>query len=73
MKHFGFSRQWIEVLLDDLHRLELLDWTRKNRQTQREYTIAISDDNDSTPDGKYWALTKTIRLVTTSIRAKTRF
>jgi hypothetical protein len=46
MKHFGFSDTWIELLLDDLHQLGFLNWTRANRQGHREYTIIVSDSDD---------------------------
>jgi hypothetical protein len=81
MKHFHFSRQWVEILLDDLHQLGFLNWTRANRQAQREYTVIVSDSdgkdspncdaNYSNPDDNDSSpnpvLTTTIQPLTTII------
>lgn len=60
-KHFGFTREWIYKLQDYLKALGFLNWTRKNRQAGRTYTITIpdvnysldSDVNYSSPDVNY--------------------
>lgn len=47
LKHFGFSRSWLEILLNGLKELGLLSWTRLNRHSKREYTLQNPDVNYS--------------------------